>query len=150
MSQSDKEDNNKSSNNSSNSKPNENIFEIMDNILDQLNKTKKLFIIMLLTIMIIPPIAFAATFALFGPPFHVEERGADSRLEDQGGRGPLGFGSTFGIARTIPIIIVLVWLGVGIRQWFVLSKWSKKYQRYKELQKRIDAKLENDSDHTES
>jgi hypothetical protein len=30
----------------------------MDGIIDQLNKTKKLFIIMLLTIMIIPPIAF--------------------------------------------------------------------------------------------
>jgi hypothetical protein len=152
MSQSDKEDNNKmkNKNNNSNDKPRENIFEIMDNIIDQLNKTKKLFIIMLLTIMIIPPIAFAATFALFGPPFHVEERGAGNRSEDRVGRGPPGFDSTFGIARIVPIIIVLVWLGVGIRQWFVLSKWSKKYQRYKELQKRIDEKLGDENNHVES
>jgi len=30
---------------------------------------------------------------------------------------------------------------VRIRQWFVLSKWTKKYERYKELQKKIDEKL---------
>jgi hypothetical protein len=26
----------------------------------------------------------------------------------------------------------------------VLSKWSKKYERYKELQKRVDEKLDDD------
>ena len=46
------------------------IFEIMDGIIAQLNKTKKMFIIMILTIMIIPPISFAVTFALIGPHFH--------------------------------------------------------------------------------
>ena len=51
----------------------ENIFQIMDGIITQLNKTKKMFIIMILTIMIIPPIAFALTFALFGPPFHFDD-----------------------------------------------------------------------------
>ena len=28
----------------------------------------------------------------------------------------------------------------------MLSKWSKKYERYKELQKRIDEKLNDDTD----
>jgi hypothetical protein len=37
---------------------------------------------------------------------------------------------------------IIVWLGVGIWQWFVLSKWSKKFERYKELQRRIDEKLD--------
>ena len=41
----------------------------MDGIIDQLNVTKKIFIIMIITIMIIPPLSFAITFALFGPPF---------------------------------------------------------------------------------
>jgi hypothetical protein len=52
------------------SKSKDNIFEIMDGIIAQLNKTKKMFIIMILTIMIIPPISFAVTFALVGPHFH--------------------------------------------------------------------------------
>ena len=56
-------------------KPRDNIFQIMDGIIAQLNRTKKMFIIMILTLMIIPPVAFAVTFALLGPPFHfaVEE-----------------------------------------------------------------------------
>src|SRR5918997_6881456 len=101
-----------------------------------LNRTKKIFIIMIPTMMIIPPIAFVVTFALLGPPpFHF----------DAGGRGglPEKFGPPpqISIARIVPILVSLVWLGIGIRQWSVLSKWSKKYERYKELQRRIDERL---------
>jgi hypothetical protein len=120
-------------------KPRDNIFEIMDGIIAQLNRTKKMFIIMILTLMIIPPIAFAVTFALLGPPLHF----------DTGSRGTAdNFGPPpqIAVARTIPILVSLVWLGIGIRQWFVLSKWSKKYERYKELQKRVDEKLDYDTD----
>lgn len=96
-----------------------------------------MFIIMILTIMIIPPIAFVLTFALLGPPFPFHDGGLHDRF------GP-GFNPGFGIARIIPFLISLIWLGIGIRQWFVLSKWTKKYERYKELQKKIDAKLSDD------
>ena len=122
-----------------NSKSKDNIFQIMDGIIAQLNRTKKMFITMILTIMIIPPIAFAVTFALLGPPFHY----------DAGGRGgpPEKFGPPpqIAVARIVPILVSLVWLGIGIRQWFVLSRWSKKYERYKELQKRVDEKLDYDN-----
>jgi hypothetical protein len=122
------------------SRDNYNIFQIMDGIIAQLNRTKKMFIIMILTIMIIPPIAFAVTFALLGPPFHFD---TDSR------RGPpdsFGPPPQIAVARMVPIIVSLVWLGIGIWQWFVLSKWSKKYEHYKELQKRVDEKLDEDDD----
>ena len=122
-------------------KPRDNIFQIMDGIIAQLNRTKKMFIIMILTLMIIPPVAFAVTFALLGPPFHFETGG-------RGGGSPDGFGPPpqIAVARIVPIIVSLVWLGIGIRQWFVLSKWSKKYERYKELQKMVDEKLEDVTD----
>ena len=116
----------------------ENIFQIMDGIITQLNKTKKMFIIMILTRMILPPIAFALTFALFGPPFHFnEDRGLIERFDDAPHIPP-----KIALARIVPILISRIWLGIGIRQWFVLSKWSKKYERYRELQKRIDEKLD--------
>jgi hypothetical protein len=136
--------NNKDDDNNDN-KPRDNIFEIMDGIIVQLNRTKKMFITMVLTIMIIPPIAFAVTFALLGPPLHFD---FGSR---EGGDTPDTFGPPpqIAVARTIPILISLVWLGIGIRQWFVLSKWSKKYERYKELQKRVDEKLDYDNDDDE-
>jgi hypothetical protein len=120
------------------SKSKDNIFEIMDGIIAQLNKTKKMFIIMILTIMIIPPISFAVTFALLGPPFPFHDKGIASNSF-----GP-NFNPVFGIARMIPFLISIVWLGVGIWQWFVLSKWTKRYERYKELKESIDEKLSNE------
>jgi hypothetical protein len=118
---------------------NENLFQIMDGIIAQLNRTKKMFIIMILTLMILPPISFVITFALFGPPMFF---GGGVHHE---GFGP-SFGREFALARIVPIVIFLTWLGIGIRQWFVLSKWTKKYERYKELQKKVDEKLDYDSD----
>jgi len=121
--------------NTNGGQPKENLFQIMDGIIHQLNRTKKMFIIMILTIMIIPPIAFAVTFALLGPPFPFHDTGGPHVRF-----GP-GFNPAFGIARVVPFLISLIWLGIGIWQWFVLSKWTKKYERYKELQKKIDEKL---------
>jgi hypothetical protein len=129
-------DSNKNDNDGDNNRSKENIFQIMDGIIAQLNRTKKLFIIMILTIMIIPPIAFALTFALLEPPFPFHDsRGAPDDFRPS-------FNPAFGVARIIPFLISIVWLGVGVWQWFVLSKWSKKYERYKELQKKIDEKLD--------
>ena len=50
----------------------------MDGIIDQLNKTKKLFIIMLLTIMIIPPIAFMLRLFTFGIAISFDSRNETS------------------------------------------------------------------------
>jgi hypothetical protein len=113
----------------------ENLFKIIDGIIHQLNNTKKMFIIMIITIMVIPPLSFAITFALFGPPLPFYGR----ELSHGFGPKPSPF---FHLARFIPILISLIWLGIGIRQWFVLSKWTKKYERYRELQKKVDEKLD--------
>ena len=118
----------------------ENLFEVMDGIISQLNKTKKMFILMIITILILPPISFVIAFAVFGPPMFFDDGNVGMRHE--GFRfGAGGFGHEFALARLVPILIFMVWLGIGIRQWFVLSKWTKRYERYKELQKKIDEKL---------
>ena len=131
-------------------KRSENIFEIMDGIIDQLNNTKRLFIAMILTVMIIPPLVFIVAFELItstsdNPPPPVapinHHKGEHSRGDGLFGDKPL-----FTITRNIPLIIGIIWLGVGIRQWIVLSKWSRKYQRYKELQKKIDEEMNNEED----
>lgn len=130
----------KSNKDDNDNKPGDNIFQIMDGIIAQLNRTKKMFIIMILTLMIIPPIVFAVTFSLLEPPFHFD---AGSRGGPSDDFGPL---PQIAVGRIVPILVSVVWLGIGIRQWFVLSKWSKKYERYKELQKRVDEKLDDDND----
>jgi hypothetical protein len=122
---------------------NENLFQIMDGIISQLNKTKRMFILMIITILILPPISFVITFAIFGPPMFFDDGNGGMRHE--GFKfGPRGLGHEFALARVIPILIFIIWLGIGIRQWFVLSKWTKRYERYKELQKKIDEKLDYD------
>ena len=114
-------------------KSTDNIFQIMDGIISQLNKTKKMFIIMILTIMIITPITFLISAAIFAPPFEMDQKMDRDRPHHK-----------FIPIRMIPLIVSLVWLGIGVRQWFVLSKWTKKYDRYKELQQEIDKKLDDE------
>jgi type III secretory pathway component EscU len=101
----------------------ENLLEILDNIIHQLDFTKKIVIIMILPFITIIPISAVVIGVL-----SVSDR-------------------DLGVA--IPIIAVavfLVWLGVGIRQWIVFSKWTQKYRVYKELQKKLDERLDFDQD----
>ena len=48
----------------------ENIFKILDGMMSDLGKTKKMFLIMILTILIIPPIAIMVATSAFDSPFH--------------------------------------------------------------------------------
>ena len=116
----------------------ENVFRIMDEIVYQLNKTKRMFILMIVSFVIIVPATHIITFALVGetifdggPPF------------DRSGPPD---NPSFKVVQAVVVGTVLVWIGIGIRQWFVLSKWTKKYKQYKELQKKIDEKLDYDGD----
>ena len=135
-------------------KRSENIFEIMDGIIDQLNNTKRLFIAMILTVMIIPPLVFIVAFELITSSSSSDNTSSSSSVapinhhkgEHSRGDGLFGDKPLFTITRNIPLIIGIIWLGVGIRQWIVLSKWSRKYQRYKELQKKIDEEMNNEED----
>jgi hypothetical protein len=42
----------------------------------------------------------------------------------------------------VPLLISIIWLGVGIRQWFVLSKWTKRYEQYKKRRDEADRKFD--------
>jgi cell division protein FtsL len=122
-------------------KPKENIFQIMDQIVRQLNRTKKMFLLMIVSIIVVVPGTFIVTFALAG---------GRSFWDGQPHDGD-GFpdNAAFGIARAIVIVFVLAWIVIGIRQWLVLSKWTQRYELYKELQKKIDEKLDYDEDNKE-
>ncbi len=84
----------------------ENLLEILDNVIHQLDFTKKMVIIMVLSFIIIIPASAVVIGVLT--------------------RGEAGV--------ALPIIaaaVFLIWLGVGIRQWIVFSKWTQKYRLYK-------------------
>jgi hypothetical protein len=98
----------------------ENLLEILDNVIHQLDFTKKMVIIMVVSFFAVVPI----TAIVINSLAH---------------RDDLQF--------VIPVVyfsVFLLWLGVGIRQWIVFSKWTQKYRLYKELQKRLDERLDFD------
>jgi hypothetical protein len=108
------------SNNKKEGTAHENLLEILDNVIYQLDFTKKMVIIMVVSFIAVVPITAVVINSL-----------AD--------RDDLQF--------LIPIVysaVFLLWLGVGIRQWIVFSKWTQKYRLYKELQKRLDERLDFD------
>ncbi|MCY1155192.1 MAG: hypothetical protein MOP49_503 [Nitrososphaera sp.] len=132
-----------------NNKPVENIFRITDEIVHHLNQTKKMVILMIVSIVIVLPVTHIITFALIGetifsgegpPPLRFGDRSGDSGA---GGGGPPD-NPAFRIVQAVVIGTILFWIGIGIRQWFMLSKWTKKYKQYKQLQKKIDEKLDYD------
>ncbi len=96
----------------------ENLPEMIDNVIRQLDFNRKIIIIMVLSFVVIVPI-----IAYIG-------------LLSQ---------STAGVGVYIPIIggaVFLAWLGVGIRQWIVFSKWLRKFRLYKERQKELEDLLD--------
>ena len=119
-------------------KPTENIFRIMDEIVYQLNNSKRLLIIMIVATIVVVPVTHFVTFALLGDSFPEGDFPRDRFGPPQGAR--------FGISQAVVIAIVLLWIGIGVRQWLVLSKWTKKYKQYKEMQKKIDEKLDYDDE----
>jgi hypothetical protein len=98
--------------------PHENLPEMLDNVIRQLDFTRKIIIIMVLSFVIIVPIIAYIGF--------LSQR-------------------TAGVGLYIPIIggaVFLAWLGVGIRQWIVFSKWLRKFRLYKERQKELEDLLD--------
>ena len=92
---------------------------------------------MIITTMIVSPVALLISAILFTPPF-------EDTNEAQGQHGERAH--HFFPLRLLPAIISAVWLAIGIRQWFVLSKWTSKYDKYKKMQEEIDKKLSDEDE----
>jgi hypothetical protein len=100
----------------------ENLLEILDNVIHQLDFTKKMVIIMVVSFFTVVPITAIVINSLAG-------------------RDDLQF-----VIPMVYSLVFLVWLGVGIRQWIVFSRWTQKYRLYKEVQKKLDERLDFDKD----
>ena len=132
----------------------------MDGMMFQLGKTKKIFMIMILTTLIIPPVALLVMTSAFDSPFNdrfdqrleerINERCRNDHLtrdECNNLKDRLVDRSRQQVLLQPPQLVIfaisLVWLGVGIKQWLSISKWDKKYQRFKEKQEQVDKKLDD-------
>ena len=99
------------------------IFKTMDAMVEQINKTKKVFMILLVTI-IIPPVILEIIFTVFDISFEsIHSESGDV------------------IHYIVFIMFIVIWVGLGGRYLFVLNKLTKKYQEFKESQEKLDKKL---------
>lgn len=147
----------------SNNKKRENIFEILDGLMFQLSKTKKMFMIMIITTLIIPPVSLIAITSVYDSPYQDRFReDFDIRLQSKLDSGEITEDEYNLIKekfskkikpnpllrphQLIIFAISIIWLGIGLRQWFVISKWDARYKQFIEHQKEIDKKFEDDSD----
>src|SRR5919197_1809185 len=81
-----------------------NLFKIIDMIVFELNRTKRMFIIMILSVMIIPPLSLFITSLIFVPPF--EHGGEGGGLPNR----TISFEERFFSIRNVPLIISVIWL----------------------------------------
>ncbi len=131
---------NKEKDNHKDNEKTEGAFEIMDELMSQLNSTKKMFLALILTIVVLPAIAMLIVVATLDFPFEGDFEGRDFREER--------FGPRQGGLQSIPGLIIfvatIVWLGIAIRKWFVISKWSKKYKQFKQRQAEIERQFDDE------
>ena len=145
---------------SKSNKNHDSIFEILDGMMFQLSKTKKMFMIMIITTLIIPPIALLAMTSVYDSPFNDRfEKRLEDRLNEGLRTGKITLDEANKIksqfidqqrgkillqpAQLVIFAISLVWLGIGIKQWLSISKWDKKYQKFKERKEQVDKKLDD-------
>jgi len=96
----------------------DNILRIADELVSQVDKTKKIVIIMLVAVIVGIPVSWHVTPLLLGTPYN------------------------FRAAGIVTILIALMFVAVAINQWMAFSKWTERYKAYKDLQKKIDEKLD--------
>jgi high-affinity Fe2+/Pb2+ permease len=104
-----------------------NIFRITDELVSQVDKTKKIVVVMIVAIIVAIPLSW-----------HLVPIVSSSS------------GRNFMLVGYVTILIAALFLAIGIRQWMVLSKWTRNYKTYKELQKKVDEKLDFDNDRSQT
>ena len=96
----------------------DNILRIADELVSQVDKTKKYVIVMIVAVIVGIPVSWHVTPLLLGTPYN------------------------FRVAGIVTILVALAFIAVGVRQWMAFSKWTERYKAYKDLQRKIDQKLD--------
>jgi hypothetical protein len=96
----------------------DNILRISDELVNQIDRTKKMVLVMIAAIVVGVPVSWHAASLLSGTP------------------------DSFRAVGYFTILVALVFVAVGVRQWILLSKWTERYKTYKELQQKVDAQLD--------
>ena len=147
------------SNNNNNHR--ESIFELVDGVVNHLSSMRKMFLIMIITAAIMPPMLMLGIIISVDPPSdsaqvvrgkilleqlrnnEISQEEFISEMEYALEMPPIVFGNGL-ILYLIILGVAFSWLGYGIKKWFFISKWRSKYERFKEKRNKVDEMLEDE------
>ncbi|MFY3741501.1 MAG: putative membrane protein [Candidatus Nitrosomirales archaeon] len=116
----------------------ESILEVLDELIFHLNNTKGIFTLLIISSLILAPIALILggifiTFPRF--LFFLLNRVPD-------------VGIILLVYVVISIIFSSIWLYIGIKEQRFFSKWNNKFRRYMSLKSQIDKELGEEDENT--
>jgi hypothetical protein len=100
----------------------DNILRIADELVGQVDRAKRYVVYMIVAIIVAIPLSWHVTPLFLGTPYN------------------------FRVAGIVTILVAAAFVAVGLKQWMALSKWTERYKAYKELQAKVDAKLDFEDD----
>ena len=112
----------------------DNLFKIIDGIVSQLDRTKKIFLVLLVAITVIPPVTFVVNHLVGND----QPQGGERHRPDGGFGGAISFLFS---PSDVPLWTSIVGIGIAIWQWFALSWWTRRYKRYKQKRDEVERRL---------
>ena len=109
----------------------ESIFEVLDELIFHLNSTKGIFTLMIISSLILAPIALILGGVIITHPRFLLV--LMNRMPD--------VGIIMLAIVVISIIFSSIWLFIGIKEQRFFSKWNNKFRRYVSLKNQIDKEL---------
>ncbi|MCP8308430.1 MAG: hypothetical protein H3Z54_07010 [archaeon] len=110
------------------------LLETIDDLIFHMNDARMLFVILSISSFIIAPISIivAIVFALHPGLLILMLKSS-----------PI-FGIIFLIYIVFTVVVCLIWLYVGLREYRFLSRWNERFKKYMSLKERIDRELQRE------
>ena len=106
------------------------ILSLLDSFIHQIQHIRRILLGMSVSAIVLAPMAIALSVYLFFHPsfFAVLE------IENE-----------FGLVLTVLLVAVIItsgtWLVTGVRQYYSMSQWKKRYEEYRREKEEIDRKI---------
>ena len=106
------------------------ILSLLESFIQQIQHIRKLLLGMSISAIVLAPLAIALSiYLLFHPSFF-----AVLETEDE-------FGLVLTVLLGAVIITSAIWLVSGVRQYYSMSQWKKRYEEYRREKDAIDRKI---------
>ncbi|MDQ5843284.1 MAG: hypothetical protein M3286_07335 [Thermoproteota archaeon] len=106
------------------------ILSLLESFIQQIQHIRKLLLGMSISAIVLAPLAIALSiYLLFHPSFF-----AVLETEDE-------FGLVLTVLLGAVIITSAIWLVSGVRQYYSMSQWKKRYEEYRREKEAIDRKI---------